>query len=155
MENPYIPPSSALLDQRDFVRLPFVIVFLTSIVFAIGFIVPDFLPTVKLVELLFPEASFLNVQPPLQVASLVLGFVSVVWCVIYFFVATISKRIWLSIALSSLVVGGLRITLIIATNARSPSPDFYVGILNCVIGILTGGFASFAVVRYYYRWATA
>ena len=155
MESPLTPPSSALLDQRNFVRLPFVIVFLTSIVFAIGFIVPDYLPTVRFLELLFPEASFFNVQPPLEVESLVIGFVSVVWCVIYFIVASISKRIWLSIALSSSIVGALRIALIIATNGSSPAPDFYVGILNCVIGILTGGFASLAVARYYYRRATA
>lgn len=75
----------------------------------------------------------------------------------YFIVASISKRVWLSIALSSSIVGALRIATMVTLDKYSPmgAPDFYVAIFNFVIGFIAGGFASLAVARYFHRRATA
>lgn len=157
MESPHARPSSELMEKRDFVRLPFFIIYLASIAFAICFIGSDFLPTTLVSKFLFPEASFFKVQPPVEALALAVAFVSVVWCVIYFIVASISKRVWLSIALSSSIVGALRIAIMVTLDKYSPmgAPDFYVAIFNCVIGFIAGGFASLAVARYFHRRATA
>ena len=82
------------MEKRDFVRLPFFIIYLASIAFAICFIGSDFLPTTLVSKFLFPEASFFKVQPPLEALALAVAFVSVVWCVIYFILMYLIDEKW-------------------------------------------------------------
>ena len=157
MNNPYDPPLSALVDKSDSVRLRFVFVLLVSLAFSAFVVGSNFLPTEPVLQLLFPNASFFNMQPVIETATLVACFVSVIWCIIYFVVSRILKSGLQSIKVSCFIVGFLQLALIFSVDTSSPigRPDFNIAILNSSIGLIAGSFASLAVARYFHRRATA